>query len=78
MNVQANNNGGPAGANCKYLNEHGYVADMGRNLYDPEVFSDVSVDTLRRYQCCHNSLAENDFMAGCYAVMTLRENSSRL
>ena len=39
---------------------------MGKNLYDPEVFSDVSFDTLRRCQQRHDSLCKND----CYAVMT--------
>ena len=42
MNVQAINNGGPTGGNHKYSNKHGYVAYMGRNLYDPEVFSSVN------------------------------------
>ena len=67
---QANINGGPAGVNRKYPGKHGYVADMVRNLYDPEVFSDESIDTLRHYQKCHNSLCEDDFTASCYAVMT--------
>ena len=42
---------------------------MGRNLYHLEVFRDVSIDTLRHYQQRHDSLNENDFTAGCYAVM---------
>ena len=53
MNVQANNNGGPSGRNRKNANEHGYGADMGRGLYDPEVFSNMSFDTLRRYNNWH-------------------------
>ena len=73
MNVQANNNGGPTGANRKYPDENNYVADMGRYLYDPEVFSNVPIDTLRRYQQRHNSLSENYFTAACYAVMTPKE-----
>ena len=56
MNVQTKTNGGPVGINRKFPDEHGYVANMDRNLYNPEVFSDVSFDTLRRYQQCHDSL----------------------
>ena len=70
MNVQANNNGGPAGGNRKYPNEYSYEADMGRGLYDPEIFSDMSFDTLRRYNTRHASLLVSDFTAACYAVMT--------
>ena len=36
--------------NVKYPDEHGYEADMGKGLYDPEVFSDLTFDTLRRYK----------------------------
>ena len=55
---------------CQITDEHGYVADLGRNLYDPEISSDVSFDTLNRYQQRHNSLNSDDPTAGCYAVMT--------
>ena len=44
MNLEANNNGGPSGGNRKYPNKHGYEADMGTHLYNPEVFSDMSID----------------------------------
>ena len=47
MNVQTNHNGGASGGNRKYPNEYGYEADMSRYLYDPEVFSDMSIDILR-------------------------------
>ena len=49
----------------KYSDEHGYVADMGKDLYHPENFSDVSVDTLSLYQQRHNDLYKWDFTAGC-------------
>ena len=48
MNVQANNNGGPLGGNRKYPYQYRYEAELGRGLYDPENFSDVSMDTLCR------------------------------
>ena len=53
MNLQGNNNRGHPGGNCKYLHEHGYEAGMGRYLYDPEVFSNMSIDMLRRYNQQH-------------------------
>ena len=47
---------------------------MGKYLYsDPEVFSNVTIDTLHRYNQHHASLAEDDFTAVCYATMTPRE-----
>ena len=54
-------NGGPSGGNRKYPNEYGYEADMGKGLYDPEIFSDMSFDTLRRYNNRHTSLLVSDF-----------------
>ena len=68
--VQADNNGEPTGGNRKYPNKHGYVADMGRYLYDPKVFIDLLIDTLCRYQQRHNSLAKDNFTAACYVVMS--------
>ena len=73
MNVQANNNGGPAGGNRKYPNKYGYEGDLGRGLFDPENFSDVSIDMLHRYNQRHASLLEDDITAGCYTTMTPKE-----
>ena len=70
MNAKANNNGGLSGGKCKYPDQHGYKADMGKGLYDPEVFSDLTFDTLRCYNNRHASLLKSDFTAACYAVMT--------
>ena len=70
MYVQANNKGGGARVHHKYADEHGYVADMGRNLYGPEVFSNLRFDTLNCYQQRHDSLNSDDFTVGCYAAMT--------
>ena len=69
MNVQANNNGGPSGGNRKYPNERGCEADMCKGLYDPEIFSDMSFDTLRGYNNRHASLLVSNFTVACYAVM---------
>ena len=43
---------------------------MGKGLYDPEIFSDVTFDTLPRYNNRHASLLKSDFTAASYAVMT--------
>ena len=60
----------PPGGKRKYPDEHGYEADMGRGLYDPKIFSDVTFDTLRRYNNRHASLLVSHFTAACYTVMT--------
>ena len=46
MNVEANNNGGPAGGNRKCPNELAYVAEQGLNHFDPEAFNGVPVGTI--------------------------------
>ena len=43
---------------------------LGKGLYDPEVFSNLTFDTLRRYNNRHASLLKSDLTAACYAVMT--------
>ena len=70
MNVQANKKGGPTGGKRMDPDERGYEADMGKGLYDPEIFSDFNFDTLCRYNNRHASLLVSDFTAACYAVMT--------
>ena len=65
-----NNDGSGSVGKHKYPDEHGYVAVIGKDLYNPENFSGVSFDTLRRYQQRHNVLNKDKFMAGCYATMT--------
>ena len=70
MNVQANNNGGPAGGNRKYPNELGYVAEQGIDQFDREAFCEVPVGTIHCYNQRHVSLATRDFMSYCYAIMT--------
>ena len=54
-------------------NEHGYEADMGRYLYDPEVFSNMSIDLLRCYNKQHTSLLKSNFTLACYAAMTPKQ-----
>ena len=41
---------------------------MGRYLYDPEVFSYMSIDMLRCYNQRHASLLEINFTVACYAT----------
>ena len=62
MDVVANNNGGATGGNRKYPNEHGYEADMGKGLYHPENFRDMSVDTIRCSQQRHDGLYVDNFL----------------
>ena len=43
---------------------------MGKDLYNPENFSNLSFDTLRSCQQRHDVLNKDNFTAGCYATMT--------
>ena len=46
-----------------YPDEHGYEADMGKDLYHPEDFSNVSDDTLCCYQQRQDDLCKHNFTA---------------
>ena len=70
MSAKTTKNGGLSRGKRKYPDEHGYKADMGKGLYDPEVSSDLTFDTLRRYNNRHASLLKDDLTSACYAVMT--------
>ena len=70
MSANANKNGGVSGGKRKCPDEHGYEADMGEGLCDPEVFSDLSFNTTFCYNNRHVSLLKDDLTAACYAVMT--------
>ena len=70
MNVQANNNNGAAGGNCKYPNDLGYVAEQEIDHFDRHEFRKVPVDMIYRYNQRHAALATSDFTAYAYAMMT--------
>ena len=70
MNVDANNNGGAAGGNRKYPNEHGYVADQGIDLFDRDEFDELADEKIARYNHRHSALASQDYTAYGYAMIT--------
>ena len=70
MNVEANNNGGATGGNRKYPNEVGYVADQGIDHFSRHEFRELPVDRILRCNQRHALLAQSDFTAYAFAMMT--------
>ena len=63
MSGKATKNDGSKGLDKrKYPDEHGYEADMGKGLYHPENFRDMSVDTIRCSQQRHDGLYVDNFL----------------